>query len=160
MTIQKMRYGIDAVQPSINYPKNFSIRSEQDLSMEINNAKLSGMPDIGIRQLIIEYFNTRFNSNEQANKVIDIVFYSDRLVTLSNLEINQKLASGAIAKWEDILHTSITSFIQSEIQLNPNFLDLTIEEQKTRLVEIAKQKELEISPKKIDTNSIIANAAI
>jgi len=160
MTIQKMRYGIDAVQPSINYPKNFSIRSEQDLSAEINNAKLSGMPDIGIRQLIIEYFNTRFNSNEQANKVIDIVFYSDRLVTLSNLEINQKLASGAIAKWEDILHTSITSFIQSEIQLNPNFLDLTIEEQKTRLVEIAKAKESEISPKKIDPNAIIANATI
>lgn len=157
-TIQKMRYGVDAEVPTVNYPKNFSIRTEYDLTEEINKAKESGMPDIGIRQLIIEYFNTRFNNNELASKVINLVFYTDRLVTLSSQEIQQKLAGQSIAKWEDILHTSITPFIQAQIELDAKFLEKPIEEQKAILIQVAKDKESEITTKRIDPNAIIAGA--
>lgn len=158
ITIQKMRYGNNAESPKVNYPKNFSIRNEYDLTEEISNAKDSGMPDIGIRQLIVEYFNTRFNNNELAAKVIDLVFYSDRLVTLSSQEIAQKLNTGVVAKWEDILHTSINQFIEESIQLNDKFLSAPITEQKAMLIELAKAKEVDITPKRVDPNSIIANA--
>jgi len=158
MTIQKMRYGVNAESPKVNYPKNFSIRNEYDLTEEISNAKTNGMPDIGIRQLIIEYFNTRFNNNELASKVINLVFYADRLVTLSNQEIATKLSTGAIAKWEDILHTSITQIIQEAMNMDDNFMEKTLEEQRVMIVEKAKAIEVNIAPKKIDTNAILANA--
>jgi hypothetical protein len=157
-TIQKMRYGVDAIEPTVTYPKNFSIRNESDLTKEISDAKAGGMPDIGIRQLIIEYYNTRFSVSDEASKVIELVFYSDRLVTLSNQEIQVKLASGSIAKWEDILHTSISQFIHLALTENESFLELSIEEKYTKLVEMAKQKEAEITPKMINTDSILTNA--
>lgn len=157
-TIQKMRYGVNAEPPKVNYPKNFSIRNEYDLTEEISQAKNNGMPDIGIRQLIIEYFNTRFNNNELASRVITLVFYADRLVTLSNQEIATKLASGAIAKWEDILHTSISQIIQEQIQVDESFMELDLEDQKEVIIGKAKEIEANIAPKKIDTNSILANA--
>ncbi len=158
MTIQKMRYGAYAEPPKVNYPKNFSIRNEYDLTEEITQAKTNGMPDIGIRQLVIEYFNTRFNNNELASKVIKLVFYADRLVTLSNQEIATKLNTGAIAKWEDILHTSISQIIQAQIEISPLFIDKNLEQQKAIIIEQAKILEATITPKKIDTTSILANA--
>lgn len=158
MTIQKMRYGVDSSSPIVNYPKNFSIRNENDLTLEISSAKAQGMPDIAQRQLLLEYLNTRFNNNETASKVIKLVLYTDRLATLSSAEIAIKASTGAIAKWEDILHTSITSMIDEAIIINPNFLELEIEEQKKILFEMAKAKEKEVVPVKIDTNAIIANA--
>lgn len=154
--IQKMRYGADAIPPSISYPKNFSIRNEYDLSKEITDAKVGGMPDIGIRQLIKEYYAIRFTNSEQSAKIVDIVFETDRLVTLSNSEIQIKLSYGSIAKWEDILHTSISLFIENLINKNPLFLDLPIEAQKTLLIKEAKKKEKEITPTIIDANAIIA----
>ena len=157
-TILGMRYmGIEEYC-SVNYPKNFSIRTENDLTIEISKAKESGMPDVGIRQLIIEYYNTRFTVSEHAKKIIDLVFFADRLVTLSNQDIQVKLASGSIAKWEDILHTSIYQFIEVLLNENETFLDLELEEQYAKVVEMAKAKENEITPKAINNDQILANA--
>lgn len=158
MTIQKMRYGITAEPPVINYPKNFAIRNEHDLTQEISTAKSQGMPDVAQRQLLIEYLNTRFNNNEQASKIIKLVFYADRLAMLSNPEIAAKISTGTVAKWEDILHTSITQIIDSLILEDAGFVDLEIEQQKEKIIEVAKLKESEISPKKLDANAILANA--
>ena len=115
------------------------------------------MPEIAFRQLTMEYLSRRFSENPVQDKIVNIAFYSDRIMMLSSLEIAQKKATGSVANYEDILHTSIYNFIIEEINKEYGFLDKTIDEQKTILIDIAKAKSLEINPV-IDVKNTILNA--
>jgi hypothetical protein len=114
------------------------------------------MPDSAKSRLLLEWFSKRFNSIESA-KIDKIVFATDRLFALTPLEINAQKLSGVVANWEVILHTSINNFIVNISIQDVNFLDKDIEEQKRLLVEMAKAKETEIAPKRINADQILAN---
>jgi hypothetical protein len=157
-TIHKMRYGVNEEPPMLSYPKNFAIRNESDLTIEISEAKEKGMPDVIIRELIIEYMATRFSAQENIKKVIDLVFYTDRLATLSSLEIANKKASGAVANWEDILHTSVYNFIDQKLKGDENWKDKDVESQRIDLIDMAKALADELSGKKLDPDAILADA--
>jgi hypothetical protein len=156
--ILQMRYGKEVELPVISYPKNFAIRNESELTEELANAKTSGLPEIAIRKILQDYLITRFNADIPTMKMVDLTFYADRLICLSTTEVAQKKLSGAVANWEDILHTSIYSFIAELIVTDPLFFDKDIEEQKKLVIEKAKMKDTEIAPKKMDTNTILTNA--
>jgi hypothetical protein len=155
--IIQMRDGLNAPLPEINDPKNFAIRSVNELTEELASAKEKGMPEIAIREILHEYLITRFNAQVETMKMVDLTFYADRLICLSSLEVAQKKLSGSIANWEDILHTSIYTFIAELLVADPKFFDKDLEAQKLALVDKAKAKELEINPKKLNADSIIAN---
>lgn len=157
-TIHKMRYGVNAEPPTVSYPQNFAIRNEADLTLEISEAKEKGMPDVIIRELIIEYMATRFSAQENVKKIIDLVFYTDRLATLSNTEIANKKTSGAVANYEDILHTSIYTFIDQKIKEDDKWKDKEIEDQRLDLIQMAKDIDAQIAPKKMDPDAILSNA--
>lgn len=157
--IAQMRYGPAIVLPSISYPKNFSIRNENDITAEIAQAKTAGAPDIAIRALLVEYMNIRFNTDLNTTKITDIVFVADKIITLSSAEIAQKILSGTVAKWQDILHTSIYSLISESMQEDPGFFDLEMNEKVTLLENKAKEMLLEISPKIDSTQSILDASA-
>jgi hypothetical protein len=154
----EMRYGVGTDLPVITEPKNYSIRNEHELTEELSEAKKNGMPEIAIRKILQEYLITRFNSQEDTIKAVDITFYADRLICLSTMEISQKKLSGAVANWEDILHTSIYTFIAEAVVLDPKFFEKTLDEQKVILVEKAKTKEAEINPVKLNPDTVLANA--
>ncbi len=156
--ILQMRYGANVELPVISYPKNFSIRNESELTEELAEAKTSGLPEIAIRKILQDYLITRFNADVHTMKMVDLTFYADRLICLSSTEVAQKKLSGSVANWEDILHTSIYSFIAELIVTDPKFFDKDIEEQKNLVIEKAKMKDAEIAPKKMDTNTILTNA--
>lgn len=156
--IDDMRYGVDAVEmPVINQPKTSSVQTVAELTAEIASAKQQGLPDIALRNLLLEYLNTRFQTDERVNKSVDLTFYVDRLVSLTSLEIAQKKNSGSVANWEDILHTSIYTFIADALLKDPKFFDKTTEEQGLVLIEMAKTKDAEINPKKLNPDQIILN---
>lgn len=154
--ILQMRHGSEIELPSISYPKNFSILSGSDLTDEIGVAKEKGLPDIALRELLIEFMSTRFNE-EQVKWSFKLAIITDRLLTLSPLEISQKKLSGSVANWEDILHTSIYAFID-ELSLELSFKDLDVLAQRKMLIDLAKAKDEEISPKKMNTDAILAGA--
>ncbi len=156
--ILQMRYGLEVDLPVISYPKNFAIRNENELTEELANAKTSGLPEIAIRKILQDYLITRFNADVPTMKMVDLTFYADRLICLSSTEVAQKKLSGSVANWEDILHTSIYSFIAELLVADPAFFDKDIEEQKKLVIEKAKNKDTEIAPKKMDTNTILTNA--
>jgi hypothetical protein len=131
---------------TVTQPKTFAIRTETELSQELTNAKEKGMPEIAIRQLLLEYLERRFATSENNTKIVDLAFYVDRIMNLTNAEIAQKKLNGTIAAWEDILHTSLFQFAQQALKENANFFDLSIEEQSAIVVEKAKQKEASIRP--------------
>lgn len=145
--------------PNISYPKNFSIRNENDITQEISAAKAANAPDIAIRALLIEYLNIRFNTESNTTKIVDLAFAADRLITLSSLEIQQKLLAGTIAKWEDVLHVSIQSFITQAMSEDDNFFSKKLSEQVAKMHEMAKAKLLEISPAVDSTQSILDASA-
>jgi hypothetical protein len=154
--IIEMRYGKIEL-PVISYPRTFAIRNELDLTEEIKQAKDGGLPDIVIRSLMIEYLKTRFNYQEDVAKMVDVAFSVDRLITLSGQEVGQKKLSGTVSGWEDILHTSVYSFIEDAVYENENFFELDRDSQKEILISKAKSKASEVEPQRITPDSILAN---
>jgi hypothetical protein len=154
----QMRYGLNVKLPELSDPKNFSIRNEAELTEELAMAKEKGLPEIAIRKILEEYLVTRFNAQKETSQMVDLAFYADRLICLSSTEVAQKKLSGAVANWEDILHTSIYSFIAELIVSDPKFFEKDIEAQKVLVVEKAKAKDAEINPVKLNPDTILANA--
>jgi hypothetical protein len=154
----QMRYGKDENLPILCDPRTFSIRNEYDLTEEISKAKENGLPDIAIRQLLIEYLYTRFSTQEETTKMVDLAFAVDRLISLSTQDITQKKLSGSVANWEDILHTSVYTFIAEQIQKDPDFLNQPLEKQKSALVKMAKAKDSEVRPQLVNVDSVLAGA--
>jgi len=54
------------------------------------------------------------------------------------------MAKQTIAKWEDILHSSVLNFINELVAMDENFLSLPLDQQVTMLTDKAKSKEEEI----------------
>lgn len=156
--ILEMRYDKEIKLPQISYPKTFSIRNENDLTEEITSAKQMGLPDIAIRKLLTDWFAVRFNSDEQDSRILNLAFQADRLVTLTSLEIASKKLSGAVANWEDILHTSVYNFITELYSKDSAFFEKDILAQKELLIAMAKAKDKEISPAKMNVDAILADA--
>lgn len=158
-TILDMRYGNDAkgYYPVINYPKNFNIRSEAELTAEIAIAKSQNMPEVAFRELMKEYINRRFSDSEIQNKIFNTVQYVDRILMLNSLEVAQKKANGGLANWEDILHTSIYTFIDFQLQDNPEFLDLPLNTQRDILYQMAKDLDAQNNPV-TDVRTSVLNA--
>lgn len=155
--ILEMRYGPEVELPVISYPRNFAIKNEQELTAEIAEAKEKGLPDLVIRNLILEYLKVRFNYQEEVSQIVDLAFNVDRIITLSTMDIQQKKLSGSVANWEDILHTSIWVFIEEVVQEDENFFELELSEQKRILIEKAKAKDTEVSPQRMNPDTILAN---
>ena len=107
-----------------------------------------------------EYINRRFSDSEMQNKIFNTVEYTDRILMLNNLEVAQKKANGGIANWEDILHTSIYSFIDYQMQIEADFLDKDLNYQRDTLYKYAQDKDREINPVTDVKNSILNAIAI
>jgi hypothetical protein len=141
--IGKMRYGTFE-GPEITKPVDFSIRSNEELIQEMVEAKAAFVPDIIIQKQLKEYALNRFNTSHEVTKFLDIVFKVDRLLTLTQQDIVLQKNIGAVINWEVILHTSIYTFLEQALVEDPKFLELEFQEQKTKLEQMAKDKEAEI----------------
>lgn len=158
-----VRYG-DAWKPlQLGAPQSFAIRSDADLTEEISQAKTSGMPDIAVQTLLRQYADTRFNSQEEVGDIFSLVFAADRLVTLSQQEITQKLITRTVQPWEAILHDSINYFIEDAIRLHqateaaPTWFDKPMIERVAEVQAMAMDKADEMTPQS-DPNRIIEGA--
>lgn len=154
----RVRYGKDVEVPQIIYPQTFALRNESDLTTEIAEASTAGLPAFATNKLLKEYSQLRFGTDPQLQKINDTIFFSDRLLGLSNDDVLKKIALGTVAKWEDILHTSIEMFIEEQLELDPDFLDKDKKIQRDALIQMAKAKDLEINPAKVNVDNVLANA--
>lgn len=143
--IGKERYGPYFEEPSLSYPKTFDFKSSEDYLNDIKNAMASNLPPSFIQTILMSYLNSYYGDNSGAMEIFKTISETDRLFGMSQDEINMKMAKGTIAKWEDILHSSILHFINESIAENPKFLDKQIAEQKNILIDKAKEKESEMN---------------
>ena len=98
--------------PEIKPPVTFEIRSEKELIEEINQARESDLPLPAFKLLINEWIRKRFNNNIHIEKIIDIVFRYDSLITFTEQEIAVKFGSKQIELWEVILHKDIYKYLE------------------------------------------------
>jgi hypothetical protein len=117
-----------------------------------------------MQALLREYADTRFNSQEDVQEVFALTFAADRLVSMNQNDITQKMLMGVVAKWEVVLHDSITAFISElERAFEPteeikSFWHLPTNEQVTLLHDMAKAKTDEIAPPRTQPIEFIENA--
>lgn len=143
--IGKQRYGESFEKPYLSYPKTFDFKSSEDYLQDITNAMTANLPPSFIQSILLNYLNSYYGDNSQATIIFKLISETDRLFGMSQDEINIKMAKGTIAKWEDILHSSILLFINESIDEDANFLSKDLQVQKDILINKAETKENEIS---------------
>lgn len=126
--IGKMRYGKEWESPDITKPINFSLRTFQELTKEISEAKTAGIPDVAIVALLDEYGKTRFNTNQSFSKILDVVLKIDSLILKTDSEIVTGISGGYITKVDAALHTDILQLIGAQLEKDSKFLEKDIKE--------------------------------
>lgn len=153
------RYGENFKMPELIYPKSYDFKSSEDYLNDLNNAIKGNMPPAFIQTLLYQYLSSYYGDNQKTTQIFKLAMMADRLFGMSQDEINMKMAKQTIAKWEDILHSSVLNFINELVAMDENFLTLPIDQQVTMLTEKAKNKQLEVEGKLVDELSGIPIAA-
>lgn len=149
-TIGFQRYGESFAEPVLTYPKSFDFKSPEDYLQDLTTAMEKNLPPAFIQTLLFQYINSFYGDSEKTTLIFKLTIAADRLFGSTQDEINMKLAKGTAAKWEDILHTSVLSFIADSIDENDIFLYLDKDVQVLKLQEMAKEIESEIKGTVLD----------
>lgn len=161
-TAGAMRYdpsNIEFEDPDITKPTEFRIRNQEEVTEEIGRAVENHAPDTIIKDLLKELYEIRFNLIDNRDATIRLIFFSDRALTKTELDINAGISIGTFAKWEKVLHDSIEIFIKDAQIADEKFFEKTLEEQRTDIQERAKLVAVAIAPPATGTTeSIIAEA--
>lgn len=145
--------------PELIYPKSYDFKSSEDYLNDLNNAMQGNMPPAFIQTLLFQYLSSYYGDNQKTTQIFKLAMNADRLFGMSQDEINMKMAKQTIAKWEDILHSSVLNFINELVTMDENFLTLPLDQQVTMLTDKAKNKQLEVEGKLVDELSGIPIAA-
>lgn len=143
--IGTQRYGQAFKKPAMTYPKTFDFKSAEDYLADISSAITNNLPPSFIQLLLLQYINSYYGDNQKSTQIFKLVMSADRLFGLSQDDINMKLARGTVQKWEDILHTSILTFINDTLISDDKFLEKEPDTQTETLQAKAKSIADEIS---------------
>jgi len=139
-----MRYGTDYKGATVKYPTTFDFANEMDYAIQIGEMSKYNMPPFVIYSVVIKYLKAIYQEDKNAGDAFKLITETDRLLTLSNADIQAKLATGTVEKWEEILHTSAPNFVielSSTYDPTPeidNFFAQDMAVQKAKLIEKAK----------------------
>lgn len=138
------RYGEKYQRPLLTYPNTFDFYTESDYMNNIAAAVKSGMPPFIVRTMLYNYLKSMFYNEKQTADVFDLIYNSDRIITMSTQDASLALSKGLVERWELILHESALTFVNELVQENENFFDQELEDQKTALIDKAKAKADEV----------------
>jgi len=132
-TIGVMRYGEGFTMPAVRYPQNFEMRTDAELTAEIEKA-----PTFSKAMLAQQYLETRFPIQEEKSAIMKLSVQADPLFNLETKDVLALVSTGLVPKWKAVMHFELESLIRSAIDQNEQFLTLTLEEQKNTLASLAK----------------------
>lgn len=154
-TIGFQRYGDKFKGYELTYPKSYDFKSPEDYLNDLTNAINNSLPPAFIQTLLYQYISSYYGDNEDTSIIYKIVSRADRLFALKQDEINMKMSKGTVAKWEDILHSSVLTFVNDSITADPKFIDKDITEQVKIVQDMAKKVEQDNSVSTTLYNSLI-----
>jgi hypothetical protein len=158
--IGAMRYGDKFGAPTIQRPVTYDFNSEADYLNNIAKAQESGAPPVVIQGYLSKYLKSVYYDDKRVARIYDLMLASDRLLSLSQEEINIKLARNLVEPWEVILHDSARSIIDNLLLTNPGFLELDLIAMKEALIAAAKAlvPALPAGQRALTPDQILANA--
>jgi len=140
-----MRYGTSFVMPSITKPKNFSLKTNADITAEIAEAKKNGLPSVYVQRLVTESNNTRFNTSPSSEAELEFIYRIDRLWNKDDLQSRAMVGSTA-DKFDLVIHDSISSFITNALSDYPDFWSKEYTEQKAIIYGYANEVVTRLNP--------------
>lgn len=132
-------------QVKVTPPNTFDFYTEQDYLNDISQAQQNNLPPFVIWSIMWKFLNTLYYTERETSKRFYLIMKADRLVTLSNSDIQLGQSKGTIANWEIILHQSSINLIQEAEMEDDNFWDMDTQDQITKLQDLAKIKQSEIN---------------
>lgn len=133
------RYRDAYKKPILTYPSTFDFNTEGDYLFRIGEAKKAGLPPAIIHEIIKKYLYAIYFNEEITAKLFKIVLDADRLLVLSDSEVEVKLSKGTAEKWESILHDSIFVFLEQLQREEKTFLKMDLGKQITLVQNKAKE---------------------
>jgi hypothetical protein len=118
-----MRFGADFVKPDITKPTSFNTLTSADITGEIESANTAKLPTSYRKQLILQSTETRFNSNEEAERYIKASMELDKIWGLDELTIRAYLGQ-TISPVDAIIHQRITTYLDMADGTVEGFWDL------------------------------------
>jgi hypothetical protein len=139
----------------IGYPQNFAIRNDEALTFEISEAKKAGIPDVAIQALLKQYAGTRFNSQADVERIFDLTFKADRVLSMDANEIQAQVSTGLLSKEAAILHSSINFFIEKGEREHEDFWEKEDQERIDILNAYALEEATNLAKPKLSPQEII-----
>jgi len=141
-----MRFGNNFTKPTLRVPITFDFSTEEDYVNRLKDALDAGAPPIVIRQIIIQFLETIYFTEEKQAKVFNLIERTDSLLGVKDDTIQLKLRNGTAEKWQEVLHCSPTTLIDELVQDNENFLEQDIKAQQEQLIALATRKVVAQAP--------------
>lgn len=139
-----MRYRDNYQKPVLTYPVNFDFNTDADYLFQIGEAKKNGMPPVVIETKIDKYLQSSYYSEKSTANIYKLISAADRIIGLSNDDIDFGLTKGMVDGWEKILHDSALTLIEARVREDATFFEKDMGEQITALQEAAKAKAVSI----------------
>lgn len=140
------RYTIDYKRPVLTKPITFDFQTEYDYINEISEASKAGLPPFMIHTIIIRYLESHFYSDEKQTKSFRLIIDADRLIGLSNADIQTEYSKGTVNGWEIVLHDSCITIIKTLKEINDKFFEQDLQVQKEQLIAECKRIASENKP--------------
>lgn len=135
-----IRFGNDFEQPTITEPVTFDFSTEMDYVERLKEALDADAPPIVIRQIVMQFLETIYFSEEQQGDVFNLITKTDQLLGVKSDRIALKIQNGTAEKWQEVLHSSPTTLIDELVMENPNFFEQEFRVQQEQLIAKAQEK--------------------
>lgn len=133
-----IRYSSAYKKPTLYYPSTFDFLTEQDYLLAIAEAIKIGMPPAVVETKIKAYLQSIYYSEEKTARTFKLIDAADRLLAISNDDIDFKLSKGLADKWESVLHDSGIYLINKLLLEDDKFFEKELKDQIIALEDAAK----------------------
>lgn len=125
-----MRFGGDFKKPVIRRPTEFSFKTNAEITAELKEAKLAGLPSVIMSKLLGDYANTRFNTTDLSRE-IEFMQRVDKYWHMSFEQI--RMMGAQISPVDLALHLGYSTII-ANLEGNGEWweLDFAVREQEVR----------------------------
>lgn len=128
------------IVPRVNVPERYDLLSSKHLEEELQSAKSSDINPLIKNELEIAYAGKKFPTNPEVKERLQLIFTLDPLSNVTDDEKIGRLSSKGITLETYIISSNIVEFVQRAVAEDNDFAKRTLEEQKEKMKEYAKEQ--------------------
>lgn len=139
-TMAKMRHPETDEKVVVTAPISFEFNTEEDYINQITAMRDAGLPDAMIYPVIYKFLSSVYYTDSKTMAIFLLLVNADRLLLMSNENINNGIANKTVLPWEKYLHDSAIVLLNELIMGDEKFLDKEMKEKIEALQNLAQEK--------------------